>query len=222
MEGVALGTLGCWDDARDALIRAWGATTDPDYGVYLAEAEQMCGRDAAAEELLGSVLALDPTLADAHALLVYSAEARGDWSAAEASERRAHALDPEAFPLPFRVDGERFLDWLRAAVERLPEAFRRRVREVDVRVEPVPSRELLARLAPDLDRDTLGFFDGYPIGELAEFGGPPPRIYVFQRNVERGCHDEAELRRQAAITLYHELGHYLGLDEDEVDAIGLG
>ena len=70
----------------------------------------------------------------------------------------------------------------------------------------------------------MGLFLGSTLHELAEdvSGELPPTIYLFQRNLERSCRDEVELREQIRITLFHELGHLLGLDEDEVDAMGLG
>ena len=53
-------------------------------------------------------------------------------------------------------------------------------------------------------------------------GSLPPRILLFQRNLERQSRDLEDLRSEIAVTLYHELGHYLGLDEGELIAIDLG
>ena len=50
----------------------------------------------------------------------------------------------------------------------------------------------------------------------------PNYIYLFQRNLERIARDREDLIEQITITLHHELGHYLGLDEDEVEDMGLG
>ena len=49
----------------------------------------------------------------------------------------------------------------------------------------------------------------------------PPRILLFQRNLERFARDEAELRREIARTLHHELAHYLGFAEDEMVGLDL-
>ena len=72
--------------------------------------------------------------------------------------------------------------------------------------------------------DLFGLFTGPDLHELAEDHSAqlPPTIYLFQRNLERACPDTGSLREQIRVTLYHELGHLLGLDEDEVDAMGLG
>ena len=47
----------------------------------------------------------------------------------------------------------------------------------------------------------------------------PPTIYLFQRNLERYAADRDHLREEIRTTLFHELGHLLGLDEDEVDGV---
>jgi predicted Zn-dependent protease with MMP-like domain len=45
---------------------------------------------------------------------------------------------------------------------------------------------------------------------------------LFKRNLERSAGDAAELAEQIRVTLYHELGHYLGLDEDALEDLGYG
>ena len=105
----------------------------------------------------------------------------------------------------------------------LPKAFQEALEQVAVVVEPMPTRNLaksggnLAETPPDL----LGLFLGAPIGEPAAPGEPPTCIRLFTRNLERVCADRAELAVELQVTLYHELGHALGLDEAGVDAIGL-
>jgi predicted Zn-dependent protease with MMP-like domain len=49
----------------------------------------------------------------------------------------------------------------------------------------------------------------------------PSSIALFQRNLERHVRDEAELREEIEVTLLHEVGHFLGLDEDDLRERGL-
>jgi predicted Zn-dependent protease with MMP-like domain len=49
----------------------------------------------------------------------------------------------------------------------------------------------------------------------------PPSIVLFQRNLERFVRSRAELAEEIRVTLVHEVGHYLGLDEDELYERGL-
>ena len=70
--------------------------------------------------------------------------------------------------------------------------------------------------------DLLGLFLGVSLLERSgEHPELPPSIHLYQRNLERAAVDEEELKEQIRITLYHELGHYLGFDEDGVAELGL-
>lgn len=81
----------------------------------------------------------------------------------------------------------------------------------------------LLPLEPDLDPDLLGLFEGN-----ARCDPPPsapdemPRIRLFLDNLWDDCEGRlATYRDEVRITLLHELGHYLGLDEEQVAALGL-
>ena len=58
-------------------------------------------------------------------------------------------------------------------------------------------------------------------GELDSVQLRPNTIYLFQRNIERVARDREDLVEQIRITLYHELGHYLGFEEEDMDGLGL-
>jgi predicted Zn-dependent protease with MMP-like domain len=49
----------------------------------------------------------------------------------------------------------------------------------------------------------------------------PSSIALFQRNLERFARDREELLEEIRITLLHEVGHFLGLDEDRLRDLGL-
>lgn len=152
-------------------------------------------------------------------------ELAGDLEGADACLRRAAELDPEGAPLPPRLAEETFDGIVEAAISDLPEVHRDALSRARLITEPVPFAELFDLEDPaETPPDLLGLFLGSTLHELAEdvSGELPPTIYLFQRNLERSCRDEEELREQIRITLFHELGHLLGLDEDEVDAMGLG
>ena len=68
------------------------------------------------------------------------------------------------------------------------------------------------------EKPALEKFDGTPLPDTADAVELRPNyIYLFQRNLERIARDREDLIEQITITLHHELGHYLGLDEDEVE-----
>jgi len=78
---------------------------------------------------------------------------------------------------------------------------------------------------PDLTDDLLGLFEGQSHAEALHAAEPGdlPRIRLFLDNLwEYADRDRATFREEVRLTLLHELGHYLGLDEEQVEALGLG
>lgn len=94
----------------------------------------------------------------------------------------------------------------------LPAELRKAAREVPVCLEDWPDEALVADGLPD---DILGLFVGQARHDHDRDPGPPPQILLYLENILDECEDagttfEEEVRR----TYLHELGHYLGLDED--------
>ena len=61
-------------------------------------------------------------------------------------------------------------------------------------------------------------------GSVRRFTDQPvdlDRIILFKKNLEKVCQDEEELIDQIQVTVRHEVGHYLGLDEDDLERLGL-
>ena len=44
----------------------------------------------------------------------------------------------------------------------------------------------------------------------------PDHIVLYQKNIEAVCSNGAEVREQIRLTVIHELGHYFGLDENQL------
>jgi predicted Zn-dependent protease with MMP-like domain len=75
--------------------------------------------------------------------------------------------------------------------------------------------------APGEEDDLLGVFLGPTAAEPGVIG--PPHIELYLHNLWDFAEEDPELfREEVRITFLHELGHYLGWDEDELEARGLG
>ena len=132
-------------------------------------------------------------------------------------------MDPENFPMPLEMADEEFDALVERSVRELPEAVRKELDEIPVMIESLPRREILQDgdddpLAPDL----LGLFVGRHLLERSHQDTPAPgAIFLFRRNLLRACHDPEELAKEIRVTVQHEVGHLLGLDEDDLDRWGL-
>lgn len=107
-----------------------------------------------------------------------------------------------------------------AAQRRLPAEVRAAADRVPVCYEPHPNAGMLAE---GWEPDILGLFVGHAHrGELAEDSPLPPQILLFLENIwDYAEADEEIYRDEIRLTYLHELGHYLGWDEDEIAERGL-
>lgn len=225
LAGVALMELDRPLDAVGDLRRA--VELDPDDAEFrsnLALALFLaCDFPGASREAVRALEA-DPGLPDAHHVRALTLEREGRWDEADEHFRRAQKIDPDAFTAPRRISREEFEAEVARAAELLSEKFRRYLDEIAVTVEDLPAEEILCDETPPLDPELLGLFVGTALDQRSAFspgGELPPRILLFKRNLERVYPQREELVEQIARTLHHELGHYLGLDEDELRAIDL-
>jgi predicted Zn-dependent protease with MMP-like domain len=102
----------------------------------------------------------------------------------------------------------------------LPAPLREKARELPVTLERCPSADLVA---DGIQPDTLGLFVGPEFGEGDASMSPlPPQIILYLENLwEMAEEDEDVFRFEVRTTYLHELGHYLGLDEDDLFERGL-
>ena len=103
----------------------------------------------------------------------------------------------------------------------LPREMARRAAEVPVVMLARPTKAMVRD--DGIDPDLLGLFVGPNCAEGVESGDPlPPEILLFLENLwDYAEGDEEVFREEVRVTYYHELGHYLGLEEDDLEDRGL-
>jgi len=122
--------------------------------------------------------------------------------------------------MAFRTSREHFEQLAGQALEELPEEFRQHFTNITVLVEDYPAKEdVLDTGVPG--KDLLGLFRGtdYPHkGGFFDIPYPlPDEIILFQKNIEDICSSEKELVSEIRLTLVHEVGHYFGLSEEDLE-----
>ena len=92
-------------------------------------------------------------------------------------------------------------------------------------LEDLPTEDDLHRYDPPMSPlEILGYFSGHSVAERSSndaWSQLPGTIVLFRSNLERMALDRNELIEQLRITMYHEVGHFLGLDEQDLEDRGL-
>jgi predicted Zn-dependent protease with MMP-like domain len=107
------------------------------------------------------------------------------------------------------------------AVMLIPRRFRREMKNLALVVEDEPSPDLLAEMEIEPPDSLYGLYQGTPVTERGwDYGNRlPDRITIYQRPIEEDCDDEDDMRAVIGETLIHEVGHYFGLSEEEIEEI---
>jgi predicted Zn-dependent protease with MMP-like domain len=123
---------------------------------------------------------------------------------------------------PMEMDWKKLCAMASAEIEgilaALPKPLRGQVENLPVTFERQPNAE---SQADGIEADTLGLFIGPEFAD-EENVPMPPQIILFLENIwDVAETDEKLFREEVRTTFLHELGHYLGLDEDELTERGL-
>ena len=95
------------------------------------------------------------------------------------------------------------------ALASLPEEFQSRLENVVVLVEDEPPKDM---------PDTLGLYEGVPLTERTlDDTSLPDRITLFKVPIERACRTEDEIEGEVRLTVLHEVGHFFGLEEEQLE-----
>lgn len=98
-------------------------------------------------------------------------------------------------------------------IETLPENIAEHARRIPLSILPLPPADM-----DGADSDLMGLFVGDDLRTgVADGDGFPAQIFIFVRNIwAESEENEMTFEREIRRTYLHELGHYLGLDEDDL------
>jgi predicted Zn-dependent protease with MMP-like domain len=123
-----------------------------------------------------------------------------------------------------RMTRAQFQDVVAQALEELPPVFQDALHNVDIQVRwaPTPNERRRARLRPG--SELFGIYIGIPLTKRTRGYQlvMPDVIIIYQRTHEKFCRTEDDMVEQARQTLLHEIGHYMGIDEDRLHELGVG
>lgn len=192
--------------------------------LFQAEGYAQSGRWVEARELLGAVLKRAPNDADALHLMGCVLAELNEPAGARSHFLRTLELDEAAVWARSEAERQALLDHVlslaRSSVASLPEKFRSKLSAVAVLVEFLPPRHLVEE---GLDPRLLAFIEGQDeAGQLSlEPDTLPTRIVLFAHNLAEAFPEPDDLEREVHTTVLHEVGHYFGLDEEDMVRLGL-
>ncbi len=213
------------DDLHGALFLVRRALkTAGDVAIYRSFEGQILfetGRFEEAKRCLDAAVAMDPEAAHAVYHLALVQERLGAPEDAARAFERANALDPDRYPVPVEVDDAAFRGAAADAIDNLPRSIREYVEDVPILVEDWPSQQLVAD--ENVPPQILGIYVGVPRteAEVTAQQRDLTRVVLFKRNLEKVCRDRDDLIEQIQITVRHEIGHHLGLSEEDLERLGL-
>lgn len=202
------------------------SATHPEVQLARARALVAAKGAAAARPVLAALAEREPDFAEARHLFAQVLEELGEHPASVREMLEVRKLDAasderDGFELA-AVEGS-IVSTAEKILAQLPPRFKTLLAGVPVLVEDRPSEELVR---DGFDPRSLGLFSGPHHEERSGPGVPPAptRIVLFAANLAAFAdpNDPEELKGEVEVTLLHELGHYFGLNEAELEALGLG
>jgi predicted Zn-dependent protease with MMP-like domain len=145
-------------------------------------------------------------------------EARGDHDAMVAAWQQVRTADLAAPPGPVSISEDELERIASEALHELPKTARDKLEHVPILIDDVPSEELVAE---GFDPRTLGVIEGPTLADAGDIPTTATHIRLFKKNLERIAHDLDELAEEVRITVLHETAHYFGLEDDDLEKIGL-
>jgi predicted Zn-dependent protease with MMP-like domain len=115
-----------------------------------------------------------------------------------------------------------FEEQVERAISTIPQQFLSRVENLSFQVQDWADRETLVAVGLNDPCDLLGYYMGWPLTErTSDYGScPPDLIIIYQKAVEKYVEDTGlPLERVLRETVVHELAHYFGFSEEEMEII---
>lgn len=117
------------------------------------------------------------------------------------------------------ISPEAFAKLVQQAIADLPPPYAKLMESIVVVVEEEPSKEVLEDLELEGEDDLLGLYQGQSLAADSFFrpgGEAPPQISIYRGPILRLCESPEEVVQEVYDTVVHELGHHVGLDDDEM------
>ncbi|MDD5711208.1 MAG: metallopeptidase family protein [Smithellaceae bacterium] len=110
---------------------------------------------------------------------------------------------------------------VKRAIARIPEEIGAHLENIVISVRKRPSQEILAEFDP-ADGPLLGLYQGRSLNDRSATYPPlyPDTIFIFQEALEEMCETMEELEEEIELTVVHEIAHFIGFGEEQLEELG--
>jgi len=115
------------------------------------------------------------------------------------------------------MDRDKFEKLVWEGIEAIPKRFLEKLDNVDIVIEDEPSEEQKKKLKLRDGLKLFGLYEGIPQTKRGFYAGVlPDKITIFKKTFEEIFTNEEEIKEQVKKTVWHEIAHHFGMDEERV------
>lgn len=107
-------------------------------------------------------------------------------------------------------------------LDELPPFIQEKMTNVEVLIEPWPTRGALFRAGVPPGRTLLGLYHGIPLTERTHNYAmvPPDTITLYQQPIEQAAESPDKVPGLVRHTIIHEVAHHFGISDDRLRELG--
>lgn len=115
------------------------------------------------------------------------------------------------------MDNEKFEELVRQGIDTIPKRFLEKLDNVDIIIEDEPTEEQLRKLKLGLGSKLFGLYEGVPQTKRGHYSWVlPDKITIFKKTFEEICLNGEQIKEQVKRTVWHEIAHHFGMNEQRV------
>ncbi len=115
------------------------------------------------------------------------------------------------------MDREKFEKLVWQGIEAIPKRFLEKLDNVDIVIEDEPTPAQMRKLKLGQGVKLFGLYEGVPQTKRGYYAWVlPDKITIFQKPIEEVCFTDEQVKQRVKNTVWHEIAHHFGMDEERV------
>lgn len=115
------------------------------------------------------------------------------------------------------MDREKFEELVKQGIDAIPKRFLEKMSNVDIIIDDEPTAEQMKKIKLRANAKLFGLYEGIPQTKRGFYAGVmPDKITIFKNAIEEVAFDENQIKEIVKNTVWHEIAHHFGMDEEMV------